>query len=158
VAQRRRSARGGYGPTGSGEQREGEEATVDAAPRKKDSKAPHRRLCGGVPGVVMLDGEQRRLWLDSALVCGDLRGRDDELVGWVDGQCAQVEEGGGGLGGAAGLDPATRRGGRGKSAAARLPGGGGRGALARTEQQQHGGAAQLLPVTERGTSGATSAR
>jgi hypothetical protein len=131
---------------------------VDAAPRKKDSKAPHRRLCGGAPGVVMLDGEQRRLWLDSALVCGDLRGRDDELVGWVDGQCAQVEEGGGGLGGAAGLDPATRRGGRGKSAAARLPGGGGRGALARTEQQQHGGAAQLLPVTERGTSGATSAR
>jgi hypothetical protein len=123
---------------------EKEEAAVDVAPRKKDSKAPHRWLCGGARGVAMLDGEQRRLRLHSTSVCGDLRGRDDELVGR---QCSQAEEGGGGFGGAAGLDPATRRGGSGKPAVAHLPGDGGGGALARTDSGElttaHAGWASL---------------
>jgi hypothetical protein len=51
---------------------EKEEAAVDVAPTKKDSKAPHRRLCGDARRVAMLDGEQQRLRLDSASVCGDM--------------------------------------------------------------------------------------
>jgi hypothetical protein len=42
--------------------------------------------------------------------------------------------------------------------AAHLPGYGGGGTLAQTGRRQHGGTARLLPVMERGVSGATSAR